>query len=96
MFVSSLAGLRKPKCDKGYVLLKDGKGEYTQCQAKENNELSFCICNGLLSSAGYNPETEDPLYTAGAIAWRIEGTTTVKELIAELTGATPSSFPTAH
>jgi nitronate monooxygenase len=96
MFVSSLAGLRKPKCDKGYVLLKDGKGEYTQCQAKENNELSFCICNGLLSSAGYNPESEEPLYTAGAIAWRIECTTTVKELIAELTGATPSSSPTAH
>ena len=92
MFVSSLAGLRTPKCDKGYVLLKDGKGEYTQCQAKESNELSFCICNGLLSSAGYNPEKEEPLYTAGASAWRIEKITTVRELMAELTGE--SSFST--
>jgi nitronate monooxygenase len=96
MFVSSLGGLRKPKCDKGYLLLKDGKGEYTQCRAKEDNELSFCICNGLLSSAGYNPGLEEPLYTAGAIAWRIESTTTVKELMDELAGLTSSSSPTAH
>jgi len=86
MFVSSLARRRLPRCDKGYVLLKDSTGEYNRCQAKDNNETSFCICNGLLSSAGYNPESEEPLYTAGAIAWKITGSTTVKELIAELAG----------
>jgi nitronate monooxygenase len=91
MFVSSLGRLRKPKCDKGYVLLKDSSGAYTRCLAKDNNETSFCICNGLLSSGGYNPELEEPLYTAGAIAWRIERATTVKELMSELTGSTPSS-----
>ena len=86
MFVSSLSKRRVPKCDKGYVLLKNSEGEYTRCQAKESNENSFCICNGLLSSAGYNPEKEEPLYTAGAIAWKIKGSATVKELIAELAG----------
>lgn len=90
MFVSSLAGLRRPKCDKGYVLFKDANGTYAQCLAKESNEISFCICNGLLSSAGYNAELEEPLYTAGATAWRIDRTITVKELMAELSGATPA------
>lgn len=87
MFVSSLARLRAPKCDKGYVLLKDSNGVYSQCLAKESNETSFCICNGLLSSCGYNPEREEPLYTAGACAWKVDRVTTVKDLMAELTGA---------
>jgi nitronate monooxygenase len=86
MFVSSLARLREPKCDKGYLLLKDANGIYSRCLAKESNEASFCICNGLLSSCGYNPEFEDPLYTAGAIAWRVDRVMTVKSLMAELSG----------
>ncbi len=88
MFVSSLERLRKPRCDKGYVLVKDSSGVYSQCPAKTSNETSFCICNGLLSSAGYNPEKEEPLYTAGATAWRVDRITTVKNLMDELTGAT--------
>ncbi|MBA4416721.1 MAG: hypothetical protein C0392_02250 [Syntrophus sp. (in: bacteria)] len=90
MFVSSLLRLRKPKCDKGYVLLKDANSVYSQCSAKENNEVSFCICNGLLSSAGYNPGVEEPLYTAGTTAWRVNEITTVKKLMDELSGKTPA------
>lgn len=86
MFVSSLARSRKPKCDKGYVLFKDAQGVYNQCTAKEDNELSFCICNGLLSSGGYNTDTEEPLYTAGAIAWRVNKRTTAKAVMRELAG----------
>jgi len=89
MFVSSLAGLRKPKCDKGYLLLKDGQGVYSQCTAKENNEVSFCICNGLLSSGGYNSDFEEPLYTAGASAWKVKKTVSVKDLMEELSGSAP-------
>jgi nitronate monooxygenase len=91
MFISSLARLRKPKCDKGYVLLKDANGVYSQCSAKEGNEVSFCICNGLLSSAGYNPDVEEPLYTAGTTAWRVDRITTAKDLLDELTGVLPEA-----
>ena len=90
MYVSTLAGTRIPKCDKGYVLLKDGSGIYNRCIARDDGAAAFCICNGLLSSAGYNSETEEPLYTAGATAWRIERITTVAELMAELSGTNES------
>ena len=33
------------------------EGRYTRCLAKESNEHSFCICNGLCSSAGYDAAT---------------------------------------
>jgi nitronate monooxygenase len=87
MYVSALERRRKPKCDKGYVLLKDEKGNFTKCPAKESNEHDFCICNGLLSSAGYNPDEEEPIYTVGATAWRVDRLLTVKQLMAELAGA---------
>lgn len=86
MYVSALAKRRQPKCDKGYVLLKDEKGNFTRCPAKESNEHHFCICNGLLSSAGYNPEQEEPIYTVGATAWRVDRVLPVKDLMAELAG----------
>ncbi len=86
MFVSSLERAREPKCDKGYVLLKDAEGKFTRCPAKESNENCFCICNGLLSSAGYNPDKEEPLYTVGTNAFRIESVISVKALMDELTG----------
>jgi nitronate monooxygenase len=88
MYQSSLNRLRQPKCDKGYVLLKDPEGKFTRCPAKENNEDYFCICNGLLSSAGYNPEKEEPLYTVGTNASRIDKIVTVKAVIDELAGKT--------
>ena len=86
MFRSALERKRKPLCDKGYVLTRNGDGNYAKCPAKEGNETSFCICNGLLSSAGYNPEEEEPLYTVGANGYRADRILSVKELIIELTG----------
>jgi nitronate monooxygenase len=87
MYVSSLKRLRKPKCDKGYVLMKDAEGKYTICPAKQDNENYFCICNGLLSSAGYNADEEEALYTVGSNASRIDKIISVKALMDELTGA---------
>ena len=86
MYVSSLQRKRTPKCDKGYVLMKDAEGQYTVCPAKEDNENYFCICNGLLSSAGYNPDKEESLYTVGTNASRVEKIVSVKTLMDELTG----------
>ena len=86
MYVSTLQKLRKPKCDKGYVLLKDKEGKFSLCPAKESNEHHFSICNGLLSSAGYNADKEEPLYTVGTNAQRVDRILSVKDLMAELTG----------
>lgn len=86
MYVSALSHLRKPKCDKGYVLLKDKEGRYTKCPAKESNEHHFCICNGLLSSAGYNPDKEKALYTVGTNACRVDKVVPVRVLMQELAG----------
>ncbi len=87
MYASSLKRLRKPKCDKGYVLMKDTEGQYTVCPAKEDNENYFCICNGLLSSSGYNANEEEALYTVGSNASRVDKIISVKALMSELTGA---------
>ncbi len=89
MFLTALNGKRPPKCDKGYILSKDSDGRYTKCTAKHDNEASFCICNGLLSSGGY-AHNEEPLYTVGANGYRIDRLTTVKELMGELTGTAKS------
>lgn len=86
MYQSALLKLRKPKCDKGYVLLKDAEGKFNRCPAKESNEHHFCICNGLLSSAGYNPDKEESLYTVGTNAYRIDKIVSVKDLMEELQG----------
>jgi len=87
MYQSALAHRRPPKCDKGYVLLKDAAGKFTRCPAKESNEHYFCICNGLLSSAGYNGDREEPLYTVGTNASRVDRIVPVAELMGELAGA---------
>jgi nitronate monooxygenase len=87
MYVSSLDRLRAPKCNKGYVLLKDAEGNFTVCPAKESNENHFCICNGLLSSGGYNPDKEEALYTVGTNASRVEKIVSVKTLMHELLGS---------
>ena len=86
MYVSSLQQLRKPKCDKGYVLMKDAEGKFTVCPAKEDNKDYFCICNGLLSSSGYNPAEEESLYTVGTNASRVDKILSVKTLMHELAG----------
>jgi nitronate monooxygenase len=85
MYASALKRLRRPKCDKGYVLLKDAEGNFTVCPAKESNENFFCICNGLLSSGGYNSDVEEPLYTVGTNASRIDRIVSVRDLMHELT-----------
>jgi nitronate monooxygenase len=85
MFVSSLSQKRTPKCDKGYVLMKDKEGKFTVCPAKTDNRDYFCICNGLLSSANYNTAEEEPLYTVGTSASRVDKILSVKSLMAELT-----------
>jgi nitronate monooxygenase len=87
MYVASSQQKRPPKCDKGYVLLKDAEGNFTVCPAKEDNKDYFCICNGLLSSAGYNTDAEEELFTVGANAARVDRILTVKTLMDELTGA---------
>lgn len=87
MYASALKRLRKPKCDKGYVLLKDADGKYSICGAKESNENFFCICNGLLSSGGYNTDQEEALYTVGTNASRVDRIMSVKDLMRELAGA---------
>jgi len=86
MYVSALSKKRAPKCDKGYVLQKDSEGKYSICPAKRSNEHHFCICNGLLSSADYNPHEEEPLYTVGTNAYRVDKIITVRSLMQELTG----------
>lgn len=86
MFISAQKKIRVPKCDKGYVLLKDENGKFSRCPARESNENCFCICNGLLSSAGYNSGEEEPLYTVGTNAYRIDKIVSVKTLMDELKG----------
>jgi nitronate monooxygenase len=85
MYVSALKRMRKPKCDKGYVLMKDSDGKFTVCPAKQDNENFFCICDGLLSSSGYNSHEEEPLYTVGSNASRVDKILPVRTLMNELT-----------
>jgi nitronate monooxygenase len=87
MYQSALARRRPPKCDKGYLLRKDELGRFTRCPAKEDNEHSFCICNGLLSATGYGAGKEEPLYTAGTSVARVDRILPVGDLMAELAGA---------
>jgi len=95
MFVSSLNRQRAPKCDKGYVLLKDSEGKFTRCPAKENNENYFCICNGLLSSAGYDTK-EEPLFTTGSNAYRVDKILSVHALMEELKNRAADLFSSSH
>ena len=92
MYVSALQKLRKPKCDKGYVLMKDKEGNFSVCPAKESNERHFCICNGMLSAAGYNPDKEEPIYSVGSNAYRVDRILSVKDLMGELSGRTAPVF----
>ncbi len=87
MYQTALVRGRPASCAKGYVLLKDAAGRFTSCAAKENNESCFCICEGLFSAAGYNADKEEPLYTAGTTAARVDRILSVADLMAELAGA---------
>ncbi|MEI6627065.1 MAG: nitronate monooxygenase [bacterium] len=79
---------RQLKCDKGYVLQRDSEGKLSVCRAMPSHpdcEKFLCICNGLLSSAGYGPK-ELSLYTVGTNAYRVDRTLSVAELMRELRG----------
>lgn len=78
-YEEAVARTRAPKCDKGYLLNKGF------CPSKYENEKTFCICNGLLSSINLNPG-EKNLYTVGSNAYRIDRIMSVKELMQELEG----------
>jgi nitronate monooxygenase len=79
-YQQALARERAPKCDKGYLLNKG------HCPSKHENEKTFCICNGLLSSIELNAPEEKNLYTVGANAHRIDRIMSVHELMCELQG----------
>lgn len=78
-YQEALARARAPKCDKGYLLNKG------YCPSKEENEKTFCICNGLLAATNCN-KNEKELYTVGQNAFRVKEIISVKELMAELAG----------
>ena len=74
------------KCNRGYVLQRGPDGSLSACQAMPQNpncKSFLCICNGLLSAAGYAPG-EPPLYTVGANAYRIDKILSVADLMREL------------
>lgn len=91
MYQAALSKIRKPLCNLGYLLTKDEEGKYTKCPAKHDNDKFFCICNGLLSSGGFNPFNDAMLFTVGAKAYLIDKIVSVKELMEELSG---KIFPT--
>jgi hypothetical protein len=66
--------------------LRRGWSPHHDCPAKEDNEHSFCIRNGRCSAAGYDADQEEPLYTAGTSAARVDRILPVSELMAELAG----------
>lgn len=79
MYQEALLAKRPPNCDKGYLLNKENF-----CPAMIDNKNYFCICNGLLSSAGYNSDIERPIYTVGSNAYRVDRLYSVEELMKEL------------
>jgi nitronate monooxygenase len=85
MYRQTVDGLRKAHCNKGY-LTHGGR-----CLANESPDLYFCICNGLLSSGGYNPEEEPGLFTVGANASRVDRVVPVAQLMEELRTGTRSA-----
>jgi nitronate monooxygenase len=86
MYQKMLDGEIEPQCDQGYVLQKDAAGAYTKCPARTDCKNYFCICNGLLTSAGVQADSRGGLYTVGTNAERIDKIVSTKELMAELSG----------
>ncbi len=78
-YQEALSYARAPNCDKGYLLNKG------RCMAKEDNQNSFCICNGLMAAVQLSP-LEKELYTVGQCATLISKIDSVKNLMLELQG----------
>jgi nitronate monooxygenase len=86
MYQTALFGHCMPCCDKGYVLQRDKEGRFTQCPAKLDANRHFCICNGLLNSAGYQNDSRGGLYTVGAMAPRLKKIEPVAAIMNQLKG----------
>ncbi len=78
MLAETLEKTRKAVCTKGYAII-GGK-----CLAMELPDKFFCICNGLMSAAGYQPNKSTELYTVGALASLVDKITSVADLMTEL------------
>jgi len=88
-YQEALARTRAPKCDKGYLLNKGN------CPSKDDNEKTFCICNGLLAATNCN-KNEKELYTVGHNAYRVDRLLSVQELMQELSGVSPDAVVTSN
>lgn len=86
MFRQALQRQHLPLCDKGYVLQRDKEGHFTQCPSRIDANRHFCICNGLLNSAGYQDDPRGSLYTVGTNAHRLEKIEPVSAIMAQLKG----------
>ena len=95
MYRSALESKREPHCDKGYILSRNKEGVFSRCPARSDNKSTFCICNGLLSSAGYNPFSEEPLYTVGANGYKVDSVLSVKSVMDELTSGVAMTLPSS-
>ncbi len=80
MWLDHLAQARPVRCNLGYVMING------ECAARDNPSSAFCICNGLLAARGHHDKEENPIYTVGANAWRVDRVVPVAELMAELAG----------
>ena len=81
-YLDALAG-KCPKCILGYMT-HDGA-----CRTIQDPASYFCICEGLSTAAGHNPnQSSNPIYTVGANAARVDRIMSVNELMDELTGIT--------
>lgn len=84
-YQEALARTRAPKCDKGYLLNKGN------CPSKDDNEKTFCICNGLLAATNCN-KNEKELYTVGHNAYRVSEIVSVRDLMRELIEGTEKAI----
>jgi nitronate monooxygenase len=81
-YQQALERIPTTECPLGYMV------HWGKCLAFENADY-FCICNGLLSAIGLNPDpSKGDIYTVGAIAARVDKISTVDQVIDELTGFT--------
>ena len=80
MWQDFLVQARPVRCNLGYVMI-NGK-----CAARDDPTSAFCICNGLLAARGCSDDEENPIYTVGANAWRVDRVMPVAELMTELAG----------
>ncbi len=53
----------------------------TVAQQRQAIRKASAYATALLSSAGYNPDDEEPLYTVGTNAWRLDRILSVKDLM---------------